>query len=262
MESTSFEVGEIRRCGMETEGIEIQIGVRPGVVRAASRIPLWKRALDLGCILLVLPAVLLIGSIVAVIIKLGSPGPVFFRQKRVGFRGSEFTCFKFRTMRVDAETETHRLHTQQLIKSCSPMIKLDAHKDPRLIPFGSSLRATGLDELPQILNVIRGEMSLVGPRPCIPYEYEKYEPWHRRRFDAVPGLTGLWQVSGKNRTTFEQMVHLDIEYSRRMSLWLDLKIMFKTFSAIWTQYCDLRSCKKEAVPTTAGLSKTAPSFRV
>ena len=129
----------------------------------------WKRALDWSIILMLSPAVLLVGLVIALLIKLGSPGPVFFRQKRVGFRGAQFTCFKFRTMRVDAETETHRLHTQQLIKSCTPMIKLDAHKDPRLIPFGPLIRTSGLDELPQLLNVLRGEMSLVGPHPCIPY---------------------------------------------------------------------------------------------
>jgi lipopolysaccharide/colanic/teichoic acid biosynthesis glycosyltransferase len=225
-------------------------------------LPIWKRALDLTVILVLSPAVLLIGSAVALLIKVGSPGPVFFTQKRVGFRGRQFTCFKFRSMRVNAETDSHRQHTQQLIKSCTPMIKLDARKDPRLIPFGPLLRTSGLDELPQLLNVLCGEMSLVGPRPCIPYEYENYEPWHRRRFDAVPGLTGLWQVSGKNRTTFEQMVQLDIDYSERMSLWLDLKIMFRTFSAIWTQYCDLRAYRKEAIRPEATLSKTVESYRV
>ena len=110
------------------------------------------------------------------------------------------------------------------------------------------MRATGLDELPQLINVLRGEMSLVGPRPCIPYEYELYEPWQRRRFDAVPGLTGLWQVSGKNRTTFDQMIQLDIEYSERLSLWLDLKIILKTFPALWQQCLDLACAKAQARP--------------
>jgi len=100
--------------------------------------------------------------------------------------------------------------------------------------------------LPQLLNVLRGEMSLVGPRPCIRYECEAYEPWHWQRFDAVPGLTGLWQVSGKNRTTFDQMVRLDIEYSQRLSLWLDVKILFKTVPALWGQYCDLRAARAQA----------------
>jgi len=246
---------------METKGAEFQGSQE--VVRPNNGLPGWKRTLDLLLIVIFSPAVLLIGGGVALLIKLGSPGPVFFRQKRVGYQGREFTCFKFRTMRMNAETETHRLHTQRLIKSSAPMIKLDAHIDPRLIPFGALLRASGLDELPQLLNIICGDMSLVGPRPCIPYEYAHYEPWHRHRLDAVPGLTGLWQVSGKNRTTFEQMVLLDIEYSRRMSLRLDLKIMLKTFSALWTQYSDLRATKRHvAIAPAPALRKTAESCRL
>lgn len=233
--------------------------------RPANGLPRWKRGLDLALIFLLAPAVLFVGAIVALLIKLGSPGPVLFRQTRIGYRGREFTCFKFRTMRINAGTESHRLYTQQLMKSCTPMIKMDARNDPRLVPFGVLLRASGLDELPQLLNVVRGEMSIVGPRPCIPYEYEHYEPRHRRRFNAVPGLTGLWQVSGKNRTTFDEMVQLDIEYSERMSLGLDLRIMLKTFAAIWTQFGDIRAAKKEAFPAsrrTHTLSKTIESFRL
>jgi lipopolysaccharide/colanic/teichoic acid biosynthesis glycosyltransferase len=231
------------RRGVNTTGMEEDVDPKRGL-------PFWKRSLDLIFILVISPAVLLISGAVAIWIKLGSSGPVFFRQKRVGYKGREFTCYKFRTMRVNAETETHRLHTAQLIKSDQPMIKLDAHRDPRLIPMGAVIRATGLDELPQLLNVLRGEMSLVGPRPCIPYEYEHYEPAHRRRFDAVPGLTGLWQVSGKNRTTFEQMIQLDVEYSQHLSLWLDARIILRTLPALWGQYCDLRLAKRaEPKPT-------------
>jgi exopolysaccharide production protein ExoY len=212
-------------------------------------LPWWKRALDLSLLLVCLPGLLLLGSLVALVIKLGSPGPVFFRQKRVGFKGQQFVCFKFRTMSVNAETESHRQHLQELIKSQARMVKLDERKDPRLVPCGSLLRACGLDELPQLLNVFRGEMSLVGPRPCIPYECEAYEPWHMQRFDAVPGLTGLWQVSGKNRTTFDQMVKLDIEYSRRLSFWADVKIIAKTLPALWRQYADVQAAKRpQALP--------------
>src|SRR6185436_6354110 len=132
------------------------------------------------------------------------------------------------------------------------MMKLDAQRDPRLIPLGAALRATGLDELPQFINVVRGEMSIVGPRPCIPYEYELYEPWQRRRCDAVPGLTGLWQVSGKNRTTFNQMVRLDIEYSQRSSFWFDVTIMLKTLPALWSQCSDMWAVKREGSPSSAG----------
>jgi len=208
-------------------------------------LPAWKRTLDFAIILFLAPAILLVGGAVALLIKLGSRGPVFFRQQRVGYKGSEFICFKFRTMHVNADTNKHRDHTRDLINSEAPMIKLDGHGDSRLIPLGAALRAAGLDELPQLINVLRGEMSVVGPRPCIPYEYELYQTWQRRRFDAVPGLTGLWQVSGKNRTTFNEMINLDIEYSRRMSLWLDLKIIFKTLPALCGQCRDTRALKRK-----------------
>ena len=226
-----------------------------------TKLPFWKRGLDLSLILLLSPGLLVLGGLVAALIKIGSPGPIFFRQRRVGYKGEEFVCFKFRTMRVNAEAESHRRHTQELIRSQTPMIKLDARRDPRMIPFGSVLRVTGLDELPQLLNVVRGEMSLVGPRPCIRYECDAYEPWHWQRFDAVPGLTGLWQVSGKNRTTFDQMVRLDIEYGQRLNLWLDLQILFRTVPALWGQYCDLRLAKSQLpVRTRRNTTKSAESF--
>src|SRR5947209_5207648 len=206
--------------------------------------PVWKRGLDFSLILLLSPAILFVGAILTLLVRFGSRGPILFRQKRVGYKGREFTCYKFRTMQVGADTTKHRDHTRQLINSQTPMIKLDAGSDPRLVPFGTVLRATGLDELPQLINVLKGEMSIVGPRPCIPYEYELYEPWQRRRFDAVPGLTGLWQVSGKNRTTFNQMVRLDIEYSERASLWLDLRIILKTLPALWMQCAETRGARR------------------
>jgi lipopolysaccharide/colanic/teichoic acid biosynthesis glycosyltransferase len=215
----------------------------------ATALPAWKRALDLTLILIASPGLLLIGVAVAVLIKAGSRGPVFFRQGRVGYKGREFVLFKFRTMAVGAETDTHRLYAQKLMNAETPMTKLDAKKDPRVIPFGGLLRATGLDELPQFLNVLRAEMSIVGPRPCLPYEYELYEPRQRRRFDAVPGLTGLWQVSGKNRTTFNQMIQFDIEYSERRSLGLDLKIILLTLPALWTQCRDMKARKTEMPKT-------------
>jgi exopolysaccharide production protein ExoY len=230
---------------------------------AGNGLPWWKRMLDLTVILLMSPGVLLVGAGVALLIRCGSPGPVLFRQRRVGYRGREFTCFKFRTMRVDAETGSHQQHFSQLIKSQVPMVKLDSENDPRVIPYGRVLRTLGLDELPQLLNVLRGEMSLVGPRPCIPYEYKAYKPWHRQRVEAVPGLTGYWQVSGKNRTTFDQMVRLDIEYARRLSLWFDLKIILKTLPALWRQYCDHRALKRRAAARESeGLGKSVSSYRL
>src|SRR5687768_2940456 len=127
--------------------------------------------------------------------------------------GRKFRIFKFRTMKVNAETQTHQNHLKDLISiSNVPMTKMDAQGDPRVIKFGGMLRSSGLDELPQLINVIRGEMSLVGPRPCTQYEYEQFQPWHKQRFRTLPGLTGLWQVSGKNRTTFNEMISLDIRY--------------------------------------------------
>src|ERR1035438_5517327 len=150
-------------------------------------LPTWKRVLDLAFMLVLAPALVILSAGVALVVKCGSRGPVLFRQRRVGYKGREFTCYKFRTMQLDAETRSHCEHFRQLMEREVPMTKLDAQNDPRLVPLGSLMRATGLDELPQIINVLRGEMSFVGPRPCIPYEYEGYEPWHRRRFDAVPG---------------------------------------------------------------------------
>lgn len=228
-----------------------------------SGLPVWKRLLDLSLILAMSPGLLVVGAGVALVVICGSRGPVLFRQKRVGYKGREFDCYKFRTMHENADTACHRGHTQHLMKSEVPMTKLDARNDPRLIPLGAALRATGLDELPQLINILRGEMSLVGPRPCIPYEYELYEPWQRARFNAVPGMTGLWQVSGKNRTTFNQMICLDIEYARRSSLWLDLKIIWKTLPALWNQCRETRATKRRpAEAAEAGLAKSVELYRL
>jgi exopolysaccharide production protein ExoY len=182
---------------------------------------------------------------IALLIKLVSRGPVFFKQERVGFLRRRFFCYKFRTMQVDANTEVHQRHLKDLMETNKPMIKMDSTGDPRLIPFGQFLRATGLDELPQLLNVLRGEMSLVGPRPCIVYEFNNYSVDYHPRFDTPPGLTGLWQVSGKNRTTFTEMMRLDIQYVRHRSLWLDIRIMVRTFFALYLQAKDLRRNKSD-----------------
>jgi len=211
----------------------------------ASALPPWKRGLDLLLILIAAPGLLFIGLLLALVIKAGSRGPIFFRQSRIGYKGREFMLYKFRTMAANAETDTHRLYAQKLMNVETPMTKLDAKKDPRVIPLGGLLRATGLDELPQLLNVLRGEMSIVGPRPCLPYEYELYDARQRRRFEAVPGLTGLWQVSGKNRTTFNQMIQLDIGYSEKRSLRLDLSIILRTLPALWEQCRDMKARKAE-----------------
>ncbi len=211
-------------------------------------VPLWKRTLDVTCCLVALPILVLATVGVAVLTRLASPGPVFFRQERVGFRGRKFNLYKFRTMHVKADVTGHQAHFAELVRSKTPMQKLDARGDSRLIPGGALLRASGLDELPQIINVLLGEMSVVGPRPCIPYEYEQYSPHHRGRFACAPGLTGLWQVSGKNRTTFEEMVQLDIEYSQRQSPALDLRIMLRTVPAVCGQLVEMRASKLAARP--------------
>jgi len=202
------------------------------------RIPLWKRAIDIAgslvALLLLSPLLLL----VALLIKIVSPGPVLFRQKRVGYLGRVFTLWKFRTMHVNADTTLHQNYLRELIRNEKEMTKLDHGRDPRIIPLGNLLRATGIDELPQLINILLGDMSLVGPRPCLPYEAYEYHPWQMRRFDAVPGLTGLWQVSGKNRTTFAEMMRLDIGYARKRAFLLDVMIVLKTIPAIVVQVTD------------------------
>ena len=135
-------------------------------------------------------------------------------------------------MRVGANSTVHQDHLSNLIAQDRPMTKLDDSQDPRIFPLGRIVRRCYLDELPQLINVLRGEMSLIGPRPCIPYEAEQYKAWQTERFAAVPGMTGLWQVSGKNKTTFKEMIRLDIAYARNCSLWLDLSILLKTLPVI------------------------------
>ena len=207
----------------------------------SARLPRWKRVLDLALVFASLPLWLPLMILVMILIKIGSSGPILYRQERVGYRRKLFMIFKFRSMQVNVETSSHEKHFATLVGNNSPMTKLDASGDPRLIPLGRIIRATGLDELPQLFNVIRGEMSLVGPRPCLPYEFQRYEPWQQERVNAAPGLTGYWQVNGKNKTTFSEMIEMDILYSRKMSLWLDLTIIFKTLPAIKQQVLEAQT---------------------
>jgi lipopolysaccharide/colanic/teichoic acid biosynthesis glycosyltransferase len=223
-------------------------------------IPGWKRALDVVMILLALPLLVPLALAISIIIRRSSSGPVLFQQQRIGHLGNKFMCLKFRTMFCGAETISHQGHLKDLMVSDAPMVKMDARGDSRIIPFGKLLRASGLDELPQLINILKGEMSLVGPRPCLPYEVEQYQPWQHERFNAAPGLTGLWQVSGKNRTTFTKMMQLDIEYVRRKTLWLDLKIIFLTIPALLVQMWDMRQQKKtpkHAVAAPASMAARA-----
>ena len=211
---------------------------RPAAIRAATEldslrfpgIPLWKRALDLcgaglGLVLL-LPLLLAVSGL----IKLVSPGPVFFRQTRIGYRERPFAIWKFRTIASQMASRAHEQHVHALKREAKPLRKIDGQL--RLIPLGHFLRYSFIDELPQLFNVLRGEMSLVGPRPDIPYPRDPKREWHRLRFAAVPGMTGLWQVSGKNTTTFDEMIRLDIRYARQMSPLLDLSILCKTIPTV------------------------------
>lgn len=200
-----------------------------------SGIPRWKRVLDLTCILISSPLWWPVMVFLALWIKIVSPGPIFFFQKRVGYRGNRFMMCKFRSMKVNAETGTHENHFDHLVNANCPMTKLDAAGDSRIIRGGRILRALGLDELPQIFNVIRGEMSLVGPRPCTLQEFKNYDEYQRERFQVLPGMTGYWQVNGKNNTTFKQMVDLDIYYARHLSPRLDLETIIRTLPTLFIQ---------------------------
>ena len=202
-----------------------------------------KRGMDifgsLALLLLLLPLLLAI----AVLVKCSSRGPVLFRQVRFGQMLKPFMMSKFRTMIADADHSIHHHYVSWFISSSSkeqeenkdnPRPKtFKLTNDPRITPIGRFLRKTSLDELPQLWNVLRGDMSLVGPRPPLWYELQQYKPWHRHRvLDSKPGITGLWQVTGRSRTTFDEMVRLDIRYARGRSLWADLKILLATPSAV------------------------------
>ena len=194
-----------------------------------------KRVLDACCIIAGAPFWLPVMVLVAIWVKITSPGPLIFRQQRAGYHGKHFTIFKLRTMKCDAYTHDHEQHYQNLVQSNNPMTKLDTMGDPRLIPGARFLRALGLDELPQLANVLLGDMSLVGPRPCTVSEFRCFEAWQKERFNALPGLTGWWQVNGKNKTTFSEMIQMDIFYARNQSIWLDLWIMLKTAPSLFSQ---------------------------
>lgn len=215
---------------------------------APTHLPVWKRAIDLTCCLLALPFFAVLALIMTIVTKLVAPGPVLFRQERVGCMGRKFWIYKFRSMYVNADTNGHQSYFKDLIHTNAPMAKLDAKGDTRLIPGSWLLRASGLDELPQIINILRGEMSIVGPRPCIPTEYEAYLPWQRQRCMAMPGLTGLWQVSGKNRTTFEEMIRLDIRYGQTKTFWMDVRIILMTVPALLVQIADTRLGRNKSAP--------------
>jgi lipopolysaccharide/colanic/teichoic acid biosynthesis glycosyltransferase len=201
--------------------------------------PVLKRAMDIFGSLAALIAFLPAFAIIALLVKLTSKGPVLFCQKRVGQYGREFNFFKFRTMYVDNDSEIHREYVTKLIAGGADLGQgkgvYKLVNDPRITTLGRFLRKTSLDELPQFVNVLKNDMSLVGPRPPLPYEYERYKVWHKRRvLELKPGLTGLWQVKGRSRTTFDEMVRMDIKYASTSSLWVDLKILLQTPAAMFS----------------------------
>ena len=222
-----------------------QIGVLPMVRLFTEPLSDAQRFLKRTSDIVIASIVLILTSpiwlIIAVMIKRDSRGPVFFRQERVGMDGRIFLCLKFRTMLADADESVHREAYKQNIAGDSTANAGDDEKpvygkvanDPRVTRVGRWLRRSSLDELPQLVNVLRGDMSVVGPRPPIPYEVHQYDIWHRKRLDMKPGITGLWQVSGRNRLTFEQMVKVDLFYIENWSIWLDLKIILLTIPALW-----------------------------
>jgi Sugar transferases involved in lipopolysaccharide synthesis len=194
-----------------------------------------RRSLDLlvaGTLLLAFSPLLIV---VALVIRIDSKGPVLFRQRRVGRGRREFTIFKFRTMRRDADATRHRKYVQTLIGGDSDVERGRLYKlsvDDRVTRVGRFLRSWSVDEVPQLINVLRGDMALVGPRPVIPYEVDMYPEDYLRRFAVKPGLTGLWQVSGRNERTYDEMVSFDIEYAEGSSLLLDLRILVKTVPVV------------------------------
>jgi exopolysaccharide biosynthesis polyprenyl glycosylphosphotransferase len=199
-----------------------------------------KRCIDLSGSMVALMIFSPIIIAIAIAVKMTSEGPVIFRQTRVGMHGQLFTFLKFRSMYIDRNENPHIDYIKQFINGKPAESggdrQQDVYKlmnDPRITPVGRFIRKTSLDELPQFINVLKGEMSLVGPRPPVPYEFDLYEPWHKRRLRQVkPGITGLWQVHGRSSTTFDDMVRLDLKYVAERSLWMDIIILLKTPSAV------------------------------
>lgn len=198
-----------------------------------------KRLLDILFPLLILVPLCFIIVVVAILIRLDSEGPVFYRQKRTGLNGEEFTLYKLRTMYLHNEDSLHRkavakyISGEKLSGDGTGNISYKLTEDPRVTRVGRFLRKTSLDELPQFFNVLHGEMSLVGPRPPLPYEVEMYSPHDWLRLSGKPGLTGIWQVYGRSRITFQSMVQMDIEYLQQQSLWEDLKLIVLTVPVVF-----------------------------
>jgi lipopolysaccharide/colanic/teichoic acid biosynthesis glycosyltransferase len=212
---------------VQTAPTQEKISLNPGYLRA-------KRVMDLTIALLLLPFCCLVMAVIALLIRLDSEGPIIFRQKRLGQDGAEFEFLKFRSMYVNSDDATHRTAIEQFMTgqsingSAKAANRYKMGNDHRITRVGKFIRKTSLDELPQLFNVLRGHMSLVGPRPPIPYEVERYSSHDKLRLTGKPGLTGTWQVYGRSRVTFPEMVEMDINYLQQQSLLLDLKLILLT----------------------------------
>jgi exopolysaccharide biosynthesis polyprenyl glycosylphosphotransferase len=233
--SSAFEVMVARASASMLGGVPLA-NLQPSPQRG------WKlrlkRSVDVAVALLGGIVVLPVLVLVALAIRLTSPGPILYKQQRVGRGGREFTFFKFRSMYADTDDRAHREYAEALMRGEPAGVNIRGEKvyklidDPRVTPVGRFIRATSLDEFPQLWNVIRGDMSLVGPRPCLPYEWELYEEWQRPRLSVLPGITGLWQVSGRSQVPFEEMVLLDLHYIANWSPSLDFRLLLKTVPVV------------------------------
>lgn len=206
-----------------------QRAIRPIIIPANYGYLIIKRTVDIVGSIIGMILLLPIFIIVGILIKLDSKGPVLFAQKRVGINGKNFYMYKFRSMIVNAEELKEKLKEQN--EMSGPMFKMK--DDPRVTKMGKFIRKTSIDELPQLINVLIGDMSLVGPRPSLPKEVQNFEPWMKKRLKVQPGLTCYWQVSGRNSIDFEDWMKLDIRYVRERNIWIDLKLIFKTFFVLF-----------------------------
>lgn len=212
---------------VQAQAAQIQLTIDASYLRL-------KRLLDIAFTLLIAPSVLFVCLLVAICIKLDSPGPIFFRQKRIGQNGVAFDMLKFRSMYANSDQRLHAekikqyMQGQKLSEEEGDGMAYKIHNDPRITRVGHFIRRTSLDELPQFWNVLRGDMTLVGPRPPVPYEVEIYGEREWLRLTGKPGLTGTWQVYGRSRVTFQEMIEMDINYLQAQSLWQDLKLILMT----------------------------------
>ena len=253
-----------RLTAVTAQGERVRLRPWQAVAQAKGRAGyfLAKRCLDFSIALLILLLLAPLLLLIALLVRLTSRGPAFFRQERVGFGGRHFMMYKFRSMYVDSDDSLHRAAYEQFLRgerstgkvsggmlaikqadqaqgssagaaATTPGRKHFRHwSDPRVTPLGYLLRRTSIDELPQFLNVLRGEMSLVGPRPPIPYEVGLYHSWHLGRLDTLPGITGYWQVYGRGRVSFDRMVQMDLDYIQKQSFWYDIKLLLLTIPAV------------------------------